>query len=106
MVELLELHGKKTQTLPRRSNLEVYDRDNTKERERPSAEDRRMFRAGLGLALYIAQDRPDIQQSLKILSTYMAGGTKLAHAALRHLASYLQGTQDAGVLLTHSRDLV
>ena len=30
----------------------------------------------------------------------MAGGTKSAYTALRHLGSYLQGTQDAGVLLT------
>ena len=59
-----------------------------------------MFRSGLELALYIAQDRPDIQLSLKTLSAYMAGGTKLAYTALRHLGSYLQGTQDAGVLLT------
>ena len=100
MVELLELHGKKTKTLPHHSNLEVYDKDNIKEHERLNAEDQRMFRSGLGLALYIAQDRPDIQQSLKTLSTYMAGGTKLAYTALRHLGSYLQGTQDAGVLLT------
>ena len=100
MVELLELHGKKTKTLPHHSNLEVYDKGNIKERERLNAEDQRMFRSGLGLALYIAQDRPDIQQSLKTLSTYMAGGTKLAYTALRHLGSYLQGTQDAGVLLT------
>ena len=100
MVELLELHGKKTKTLPHHSNLEVYDKDNIKEHERLSAEDQRMFRSGLGLALYIAQDRPDIQQSLKTLSTYMAGGTKLAYTALRHLGSYLQGTQNAGVLLT------
>ena len=89
MVELLELHGKKTKTLPRHSNLEVYDKDNIKEHERLDAEDQRMFRSGLGLALYIAQDRPDIQQSLKTLSTYMAGGTKLAYTALRHLGSYL-----------------
>ena len=100
MVELLELHGKKTKTLPHHSNLEVYDKGNIKEHERLNAEDQRMFRSGLGLALYIAQDRPDIQQSLKTLSTYMAGGTKLAYTALRHLGSYLQGTQDAGVLLT------
>ena len=30
----------------------------------------------------------------------MAGGTKLAYTALRHLGSYLQRTQDAEVLLT------
>ena len=33
MVELLELHGKKTKTLPNHSNLEVYDKDNIKEHE-------------------------------------------------------------------------
>ncbi|CAK9101753.1 Reverse transcriptase Ty1/copia-type domain-containing protein [Durusdinium trenchii] len=47
MVELLELHGKKTKTLPHHSNLEVYDKDNIKEHERLNAEDQRMFRSGI-----------------------------------------------------------
>jgi len=42
MVKLLELHGKKTKTLPHHSNLEVYDKDNIKEHERLNAEDQRM----------------------------------------------------------------
>ena len=65
--------------------------------------DNGFFRSGLGLALYIAQDRPDIQQALKRLSTSMAGGTKLAFTALRHLASYLNGKREAGVLLMQAK---
>ena len=33
----------------------------------------------------------------------MASGTKLAFTELRHLASYLNGTQEAGVLLTQTK---
>ena len=67
--------------------------------QRLGPEEQRQFRAGLGLALYVAQDRPDIQQSLKTLATYMAAGTKQALKALRHVGSYLKGTQGLGILL-------
>ena len=105
MVELLGLglEGKKAKSLPHHASLEVYSKDDIKDNERLDAEGQRIFRSGLGLALYIAQDRPDIQQALKTLSTYMAGGTKLAFTALRHLASYLNGTREAGVLLTQTK---
>ena len=103
MVELLGLEGKKAKGLPHHSSLEVYSKDDIKDNERLDAEGQRILRSGLGLALYIAQDRPDIQQALKTLSTYMAGGTKLAFTALRHLASYLNGTREAGVLLTQTK---
>ena len=103
MVELLGLEGKKAKSLPHHSSLEVYSKDDIKDNERLDAEGQRIFRSGLGLALYIAPDRPDIQQALKTLSTHMAGGTKLAFTALRHLASYLNGKREAGVLLMQAK---
>eukprot|EP00435_Cladocopium_sp_Y103_P046524 s2915_g13.t1 len=44
-------------------------------------------------------DRPDIQFAVKTLSSYMSRPSIKAMAALQHLASYLDGTPDNGVLL-------
>ena len=57
------------------------------------------FRSALGLILYIAQDRPDIQFPAKILATYMAHPCIKALAAVKHLALYLSGTETSGILL-------
>lgn len=86
----------KTKNLPHHSNLEAYSRDEVKNNERFDAERQRIFRSGLGVAFYITKDRPEVQQVPKILSIYMAGGTKLVFTVLRHLASYLNGAQEAG----------
>ena len=102
MVELLGLQKKKHKTLPHHSTLEVYDKTKIQPDEFLEADEQRRFRSGLGIALYIAQDRPDIQQALKVLSTYMAGGTHLAMVALKHLGCYLAGTADYGVLLPNT----
>ena len=56
MVELLGLEGKKAKSLPHHSSLEVYSKDDIKDNERLDTEGQRIFRSGLGLALYIAQD--------------------------------------------------
>ena len=99
MVELLELQNKKRKTLPHHSTLEVFDKSSSSTTEFLNEAEQKKFRSGLGLTLYIAQDRPDIQQALNVLPTYMAGGTHLALAGLRHLGCYLAGTADYGVLL-------
>ena len=59
----------------------------------------KQFRSALGLILYIAQDRPDIQFPTKILATYMAHPCVKALAAVKHLAPYLAGTETSGILL-------
>ena len=68
----------------------------TRKTDRESAA---LFRSGLGLILYVAQDRPDIQFSTKVLATYMAHPCVKALAAIKHLALYLDGTSDVGILL-------
>jgi len=58
-----------------------------------------LFRSGLGLVLYIAMDRPDLQFAVKTLSSYISKPSTKAMAALKHLTSYLDGTPDSGILL-------
>ena len=44
-------------------------------------------------------DRPDVQFAVKTLASYMSKPTIKALSALKHLASYLDGTADDGLLL-------
>ena len=63
-----------------------------------------VFRSGLGLALYLAMDRPDIQFAVKTLASYMARPSVKALSALKHLASYLDGTADDGLFLQSTEE--
>ena len=54
----------------------------------------KIFRSALGIWLYIAQDRLDIQQAVRVFSSYMGRPNKTALCALRTLGSYLIQTQD------------
>ena len=64
--------------------------------------DKKRFRSALGTLLYICQDRPDIQHSVKNLSQSMTSPTRDAERALKHLLLYLSGTSDFGVLLPYA----
>ena len=61
--------------------------------------------SALGLILYIAQDRPDIQFAVKVLSTYMTSPSINAMSAMKHLASYLDRTRSDGILMRKSSTL-
>ena len=83
------------------TTLDVYDREKILTKELLNPEQTRVFRGGLGLALYLAQDRPDIQEAVRVLSTYMGNPTIRAMSALKHLASYLKNTREYGVHLSN-----
>lgn len=70
--------------MPTHSALEACSAAEVKDSERLST--------GLGICLYVAQERVDIQFSVRLLSSYMANPTKNARNALKKLASYLQLT--------------
>ena len=53
------------------------------------AEEARLFRSGLGIALYVSQERCDIQHIVRILATYMAKPTRTSICALKKLTNYL-----------------
>ena len=80
--------------------MEVYSRERILPGELLNAEQARIFRGGLGLCLYLAQDRPDVQEAVRVLSTYMGSPTVRAMPALKHLACYLKGTAEYGIFLT------
>ena len=72
--------------------------------QRLKPDKQRQFRSGLGLALYVAQDRPHVQQALWRLAAYMAAGTTQAMKAQRHLGSYLKNMQELGILLPEAEE--
>ena len=101
LIELLGVENRREKSCPHHNGLEVYDRERILPKELLNPEQTKIFRGGLGLCLYLAQDRPDIQEAVRVLSTFMGSPTIRAMSALKHLACYLKGTQDLGILLTN-----
>ena len=99
LLELLKIENRRGKSLPHHAQLESYSAERVLEKEKLGADDSRIFRGGLGICLYLAQDRPDVQESVRTLSGYMGCPTIKAMAALKHLASYLKNTMDYGVML-------
>eukprot|EP00435_Cladocopium_sp_Y103_P035839 s3673_g9.t1 len=102
LVALMKGSGRRKKGLPYHATLENFNADLLVESELLDAEQAATFRSGLGLALYLAMDRPDVQCAVKTLSSYMSRLTIKAMSALKHLASYLDGTADDGLLLQNT----
>ena len=99
LVALMKVSGRRKKGLPHHATLENLSADLVVEDEMLDSEQAAIFRSGLGLALYLAMDRPDIQFAVKTLSSYMARPSVKALSALKRLASYLDGSADDGVFL-------
>ncbi len=99
LIAPLKVSGRKKRGLPYHATLESYSPENDWEAERLSGGSVSLFRSSLGLMFYISQDRPGIQFSTKVLATYMSHPSVKALAAIKHLASYLDGASDVGILL-------
>ena len=99
LVALMKVSGRRKKGLPYHATLENFSADLVIEGEMLNDEQAAVFRSGLGLALYLAMDRPDIQFAVKTLSSYMARPSVKALSALKHLASYLDGSADDGLFL-------
>ena len=70
-------------------------KDETKELE---SEEAKKFRSALGALLYVAQDRWDLQHSVKCLASYMAKPTELAVKCLQQTLLCVKGTEDLSFL--------
>ena len=65
----------------------------------------KVFRGGVGLALYLSYDRADIQFAVRELTKDMKDPDDGSMMKLHRLARYLKGTQDYGVWLPKSGEL-
>lgn len=97
----MKVSGRRKRRLPYHSTLESYNSDLEIEGEQFVGEAASLFRSALGLILYIAQDRPDMQFSTKVLATCVAIPCLKALVALKRLASYLEVSSDSGILPRH-----
>ena len=99
LVSMLKDSARRCKGLPYHLTLEAYNPEVAVDAEALHGESASTFKSGLGLALYMAMDRPDIQFAVKSLSSYMSQPTIKAMSALMHLANYLGGSPENGVLL-------
>ena len=99
LLELLKIENRRGKSLPHHAQLETYSAERILEAEKLSVEESKVFRGGLGICLYLSQDRPDVQESVRTLSGYMGCPTVKAMAAFKHLAAYFKNTMDYGVML-------
>ena len=98
LVAMMKVSGRRKKGLPYHATPETFNAEFVVESEMLDGEQGGLFRSGLGLTLYMAMDRPDIQFVVKVLSSYMSRPSVKAISALKHLASYLEGTPDDGIL--------
>lgn len=94
LAELLGITERRGNTVPHHSALTVVDAELIPVEEYLNDVESKMFRSALGICLYIAQERLDTQQTVKVLSTYMGRPRKTALYGLRKLGAYLVQTQD------------
>ena len=83
--------------MPHHNALMVYDAETISAEEDLDAGESKIFPSVLGVCLYLAQERLDIQQTARVLSSYMGKPTRAALCALRKLGSYLIHTQDVKI---------
>ena len=104
LVAMMKVSGRRKRGLPYNATPETFNAEFVVESEMLDGEKAGLFRSGLGLTLYMAMDRPDIQFVVKALSSYMSRPSVKALSALKNLVSYLEGTPDDGVLLRSTEE--
>ena len=102
LVQMFKLDGKKSKSLPHHADLSVYHAGSVAESDWLKGEEVTLFRSGLGIALYLAQDRPDIQHTVRVLSSFMGSPTKKALVWLKHHCLYLKNSEDYGLFYPES----
>ena len=93
-VEMLHVTERRGKSVPGHHGLQVYDSETISESEFLNTKDAKIFRSGLGVCIYISQDRSDIPPSVRVLASYTAKPTRSAMAGLKKLASYLNYTKE------------
>ena len=94
LLQMFHLEEGRPRTTPQHVGLDVYDAETLKPEDFPSPEQSKAFCSALGICLYMAQDRYDIQFPVRLLASYMSKPTLLPMTALKKLASYLAFSKD------------
>ena len=98
LLALYDLRGRKEKQVPDHSLLCQVDASEDLDGPRQAK-----FRSGLGIAMYLAHDRVDIQFCVKTLASWMKSPTVQAEKALIQLILYLSGTRDFAFHMPYSQ---
>ena len=82
-----------------------YVHSDVKDGGKLSESNTKLFRAGVGIALYLSYDRADIQFAIRELTKDMKDPNDGSMAKLHRLARYLQGAKDYGICLERRGDI-
>ena len=96
--KLYNMENRKNKSVPEHSKLGDVDLS-----VELGPEEIALFRSALGVALYLSQERYDIQFCTKMLSSYMKCPTVHAEMCMKQLVLYLQGNPNMGVLMRYSQ---
>eukprot|EP00435_Cladocopium_sp_Y103_P032857 s676_g8.t1 len=94
LAEMLNVADRRGKTVPHHECLQVHDPESTAPGEYLNAEEAKLFRSGLGVCIYVGQERCDVQHSVRVLATYMSKPTRTAMNALKKLTNYLVYSSD------------
>ena len=92
LVGLLKISDRRPRTTPNAPELDIYDPESIHPDDNLSQEQNTLYRSTLGICLYVAQEKFDIQHCVRVLSSYMSSPTEEATNSLKKLVSYLQST--------------
>lgn len=86
LVELLTVGETRGKRLPHHSTLELYDLENL---AIVLDDEGTVCRLALGVCLYLAQERIDVQRCVRLLATHMGKPSAAVMVGLQKLANYL-----------------
>ena len=94
LTELMGTKHRKGKSIPEHGDLGKPDKTGELD-----IKQQKQYRSGVGICMYVAQERIDVQHAVKQLTKSMRRPTKQALVCLRRLALYLQDTADFGMLM-------
>ena len=66
--------------------------------------DERLYRSLVGSLIYLTNTRPDIVQSVSLLSRFMHNPSRIHYAVAKRVLRYLKGTKNHGLKYVHNED--
>ena len=89
LCEIVKVLNRKSKNTPAPTEVQHEDRS-----EELDMKEQSLYRSAVGLLLYIAHDRPDIQFEVRSLASFLQVATRKNWKHLEHLTLYLLGTQE------------
>ena len=89
LCEIVKVQNRKSKNTPAPTEVQREDRS-----EELDMKEQSLYRSAVGLLLYVAHDRPDIQFAVRSLASFLQVATRKNWKHLEHLTLYLLGTQE------------